>query len=235
MDFSFRHRQVGGLYFKYSLLFIILAGAFFGGYFLTGHTLIWNADALNQHLPLMAQWRQMVLAWLHHPGRSLTQWSWQMGLGTDTFQVFSYYTLGDVFAYLSLLFPAAKLTLAYQVIIIIRVYCVGLAFCYLAQHLPFTDRVILAGAAVYLVNSYLLYAAIAQPMFTTTFILFPLIVVQIERVLQGECLALDGSLYVDVGGQLLPGLCAGGRGAHLPRFPGGDPLPTPLGLATDPA
>lgn len=184
MDFSFRRRRVGGLYLKYSLLFVILALAMFGGYWLTGHTLIWNADALNQHLPLMGQWKTMVVNWLHHPARPLSQWSWQMGLGTDTFQVFSYYTIGDVFSYLSLLFPAAKLTLAYQVIIVLRVYCVGLAFCYLAQHFDFSDRVIVAGAAVYLVNSYLLYAAVAQPMFTTTFMLFPLIVVQIERVLQ---------------------------------------------------
>ena len=48
-----------------------------------------------------------------------------MGIGTDTFQVYSYYTIGDVFAYLALLFPAAKITLAYQVIIVLRMYCAG--------------------------------------------------------------------------------------------------------------
>lgn len=107
-----------------------------------------------------------------------------MGLGTDTFQVYSYYTIGDVFAYLALLFPAAKITLAYQVIGIIRMFCVGLAFVYFAQHFKFRDNVILAGATTYMVNAFLLYACVAQPFFTTPFILFPLIVVQIERVLQ---------------------------------------------------
>ncbi|MCQ4966055.1 YfhO family protein, partial [Bifidobacterium pseudocatenulatum] len=60
-----------------------------------------------------------------------------MGLGTDTIQVFSYYTIGDVFAYLALLFPAAKLTLAYQVITVVRTYFVGLTFCWFAGHFSF--------------------------------------------------------------------------------------------------
>lgn len=107
-----------------------------------------------------------------------------MGLGSDTFQVYSYYTIGDIFSYLALLFPAAKITLAYQVINVIRMYCVGLAFVYFAQHFKFRNSVILMGATTYLVNSFLLYACIAQPFFTTPFIIFPLIVVQIERILQ---------------------------------------------------
>ena len=108
-----------------------------------------------------------------------------MGLGTDTFQVYSYYTIGDVFAYLALLFPAAKMTMAYQVIAMVRMYCVGLAFVYFAQHFNFRNHVILIGTVAYTVNAFLLYAAVAQPFFTTPFILFPLIVVQIERVLKG--------------------------------------------------
>lgn len=107
-----------------------------------------------------------------------------MGLGSDTFQVYSYYTIGDVFSYLALLFPAAKITLAYQVINVIRMYCVGLTFVYFAQHFKFRNSVILMGATTYLVNSFLLYACIAQPFFTTPFIIFPLLVVQIERILQ---------------------------------------------------
>jgi uncharacterized membrane protein YfhO len=185
MDFNFYRRPLRALYFKYTLLFLVLALAMFGGYAVTGHTLIWNTDALNQHLPLMAKYRELVIQWLHHPFSSHQFWSWQMGVGTDTFQVYSYYTIGDVFAYLALLFPAAKVSLAYQIIIVIRMYCVGLAFVYFAQHFSFSDRVILGGTAVYMVNSYLLYAAVAQPMFTTTFMLFPILIVQLERVLKG--------------------------------------------------
>ena len=185
MDFTFtKHRPLKRLYLKYTIVFIFLAACIFGTYLLTGHTFILSKDALNQHLPLMANYREALIHFFHHPGQ-INYWSWKMGLGTDTFQVYSYYTIGDVFAYLALLFPAAKMTLAYQVISMIRLYCVGLSFVYFAQHFKFRDNVIIAGATTYMVNAFLLYAAIAQPFFTTPFILFPLIVVQIERILKG--------------------------------------------------
>lgn len=182
MDFSFKKRPVKRLYGEYTILFIFLALCIFGTYLVTGHTFILSKDALNQHLPLLAKYREALVSFFHHS--RLNFWSWQMGLGSDTFQVYSYYTIGDVFSYLALLFPAAKITLAYQVINIIRMYCVGLAFVYFAQHFKFRNSVILMGATTYLVNSFLLYACIAQPFFTTPFIIFPLIVVQIERILQ---------------------------------------------------
>ena len=182
MDFSFKKRPVKRLHGEYTILFIFLALCIFGTYLVTGHTFILSKDALNQHLPLLAKYREALISFFHHP--RLNFWSWQMGLGSDTFQVYSYYTIGDIFSYLALLFPAAKITLAYQVINIIRMYCVGLAFVYFAQHFKFRNSVILMGATTYLVNSFLLYACIAQPFFTTPFIIFPLIVVQIERILQ---------------------------------------------------
>ena len=182
MDFSLKKRPVKRLYGEYTILFIFLALCIFGTYLVTGHTFILSKDALNQHLPLLAKYREALISFFHHP--RLNFWSWQMGLGSDTFQVYSYYTIGDIFSYLALLFPAAKITLAYQVINVIRMYCVGLAFVYFAQHFKFRNSVILMGATTYLVNSFLLYACIAQPFFTTPFIIFPLLVVQIERILQ---------------------------------------------------
>ena len=185
MDFSFQRRTgLKRLYLEYSLMFLFLAACIFGTYLATGHTFILSKDALNQHLPLMVKYRQALIHFFHHPGQ-LNFWSWQMGLGTDTFQVYSYYTIGDVFAYLTLLFPAAKMTMAYQLIGMLRMYCVGLAFVYFAQHFDFRRSVILIGTVAYTVNAFLLYACVAQPFFTTPFIIFPLIVVQIERILQG--------------------------------------------------
>lgn len=192
MEFTFKKRPHLKLYLEYTLLFIFLALCIFGTYLITGHSFIWTKDALNQHLPLLAKYRAAVIQFLQHPGK-LNFWSWQFGLGSDTFQVFSYYNIGDVFSYLALLFPASKITTAYQCISVLRLYCTGLAFVYFAQHFNFRNVTILAGTTAYLVNSFLLYAAIAQPFFTTPFILFPLIVVQIERLLQGgSCWPLAG-------------------------------------------
>lgn len=110
---------------------LICAVFVYGTYFLTGHELIWHLDGANQHLPLMQQYRQILKDFLTDPTKPFEQWSWHMGLGTDTFSVYSYYLIGDVFAYLTLLFPAGKMVFAYQFLIILRLYCAGLSFVFL--------------------------------------------------------------------------------------------------------
>ena len=186
MDFSFTRRPNRRTYLEYSLVFLLIAACMYGTYLVTGSSLIWNKDPLNQHLPLLIEYRKLVLKFLAHPFATHQLWSWKFGLGGDTFSVFSYYTIGDVFVYLALLFPASKLVVAYQLMIVLRLYCAGLAFVWFGRHFAISDWVIVAGSVVYLVNSYLIYASIAQPFFTTTFILFPLLVTNVERVLAGR-------------------------------------------------
>ena len=46
-----------------------------------------------------------------------------------------FYIIGDPFSYLIALFPAAKLELGFQVLILLRLYCVGLPF-WIEQYAP---------------------------------------------------------------------------------------------------
>lgn len=183
MEFSFQKQRHYRVYLTYTLVFIVLAACIYGTYLISGSSLIWNKDPLNQHVPLLIEYQKVVKSFLAHPFSAHSVWSFKMGLGTDSFTVFSYYTMGDVFTYLTLLFPAKHLVTGYQVMIVFRLYCAGLAFVWFSRHFQLKEWVQVAGAVVYIVNSYLLYASIAQPFFTTTFILFPLLVVNIERVL----------------------------------------------------
>lgn len=184
--FSFKQKTSSKVYLNYTLAFLVVAFFVYGTYLITGHELIWYLDGANQHLPLLQNFRSAVLDFLHHPFEPLEQWSFKMGLGSDTFQVYSYYSLGDIFSYLIILFPASKIVLGYQYLIVFRLYCAGLAFCFLARHFNFSQKIIVSGALVYLFNAFLLYSNIAQPFFTTPFILFPLLIVGIERILQGK-------------------------------------------------
>ena len=185
MYFSTKHKQIKNLYRDYTLVFIVAALCMFGTYLLTGHSLIWRLDGANQHLPLLQNFRITMENLLTGKIHSLPQWSFQMGLGTDNFSVYSYYLLGDVFAYLTLLFPVAKVVTVYQFLIILRLYCAGLSFVFFASHFKFSKNVINAGSLVYLFNAFLLYSAEAQPFFTTPFIIFPLLILGIEKILQG--------------------------------------------------
>lgn len=183
MVFSFTKKKNSHLYLTYSLAFLSVAFFVYGTYLITGHALIWHLDGANQHLPLLEEYRKYLHAFFKDPGATTT-WSWHFGLGSDVFQIYSYYTLGDIFIYPLLLLPAKALALGYQVMIVLRLYCAGLAFCYFADHFEFDRFTITGGALVYLFNAFLLYSNVAQPFFTTPFILFPLIIVALERTLQ---------------------------------------------------
>ena len=185
MEFTFKKQRNYQVYLLYTAVFILIALTMYGTYLFTGNSLIWNKDPLNQHLPLLAEYRKVLVAFIQHPFNDHPMWSWKMGLGADTFSIFSYYTIGDIFAYLAFLFPASKLVMAYQAMVILRLYCAGVAFIWFTRHFELKNWVMVAGSVVYLVNSYLLYASLAQPFFTNTFILFPILVIQTERVLKG--------------------------------------------------
>jgi len=182
VQFSFKKRSTK-LYLAYSLTFGILALFIYGLYAITGHQLVWYIDAANQHLPILESYRQTLLDFLRHPTAGFPTWSPKMGLGADTFSVYSYYVIGDIFDYITLLFPASKVVLVYQWLIIIRMYCAGLAFCFFASHFNFKTKTIIAGAGVYLFNAFLFYANIAHPFFIMPFIIFPLVIWALERVL----------------------------------------------------
>lgn len=107
MDFSFKKRPVKRLYGEYTILFIFLALCIFGTYLVTGHTFILSKDALNQHLPLLAKYREALISFFHHP--RLNFWSWQMGLGSDTFKYILTIQLGTFSLTLHCFFPQQRL------------------------------------------------------------------------------------------------------------------------------
>ncbi|MCP9316043.1 YfhO family protein [Liquorilactobacillus nagelii] len=185
MPIFFKKEKNLKLYIYYSLIFCLAAVFVYGTYFLTGHSLIWRLDGAQQHLPLLQTYRKFLIYRFQHPFSPLQQWTWKMGLGSDLYQIFAYYTISDIFNYLILLFPANKIVAAYQFLIILRLYCAGLAFCFFANHFKLHRPAILGGTLVYIFNAFLLYSNVAQPFFTLPFIIFPLLLLAIEKVLQG--------------------------------------------------
>jgi uncharacterized membrane protein YfhO len=185
MEFTFARKKDRRTYLHYTVLFLVLAACMFGPYLISGHSLIWNTDAANQHLPLLVKYREYVLSFLRHLSQGPAEWSWTMGLGSDLFSVFSYYTIGDVFAYLALLISNEPPGLCLPADHVLRLYCVGLAFVYFARHFDFKDGIILIGSG----STWSMPTCFTRrwpsrcsprPLF-----FFPLIVVQLERVLQG--------------------------------------------------
>lgn len=183
--FHFDLKKSKMTYLYYVIIFLALAGLIFGTYKLTGYSLIQSHDPAEQHLPVLESYRNLLGSYLQHPFQPLQMWSWKLGLGSDQIQTFAYYVTGDVFAYITLLFPASAVVTVYQYTLILRLFCVGLSFVFLARHFNLTNSALLSGSIVYTFTSFSLYSSAMQPFFLTPFIIFPLLIVGIEKILQG--------------------------------------------------
>lgn len=186
MKFSFKRQARGKLYGGYVLFFVFFCLITYGVYLAFGYSLISTHDVLHQHVPIMIEYRQLLIDWLHHVSAGPTQWSWHIGLGADSFQTFSYYIIGDPFAYLSLLFNKAHLITGFQLIGILRMFCAGLSFTYFASHYQLKHWTIWIGALAYLSSGFAIYASLFQPFFINALILLPLLITSIEAAMQGK-------------------------------------------------
>lgn len=175
MNISFEKRGFRPILWRYSLLYLFFIVCYFTIFGLTGHTLIWQLDAAQQHVQVLQAFHTSFWEWMHHLSQGPQMWSWKLGLGADTFALNSYYCLGDIFSYPALFVPTTFIPQMFGILIFLRLYCVGLAIAYFLNHFNFKPATILAGTAAYMGSNYLLYSTISQPFFLTPLMQFPLL------------------------------------------------------------
>ncbi|PWF99847.1 YfhO family protein [Levilactobacillus bambusae] len=171
------------IYAQFTILFTILVCIIYGIFLLTGKSFIWWGDGLAQHYPILVKFYDL----LHHgfPG-SLFGWSWALGLGADKLTTFSYYVTGDPFAYLIAVFPKNRIEMGYNLLVILRLFCSGLAFLIFSRQFKFKPQSQLLGSLAYTFTGYSLFVSVRHPFFLLPMILFPLLAYGIERIFRGK-------------------------------------------------
>ena len=136
-----------------------------GGFFIVG-------DCHTQYIPFFIESRRMIESgglW----------WSWNSGFGSNFIGAYSYYTLFNPFSLLILLWPAQYIADAMYWVLLLK-FAVGayIAFHYLRLFVD--DRLATLGSILYIFSSYTL-SIIAYYNFIDAMVLFPLILIAIER------------------------------------------------------
>ncbi|SUP59633.1 Predicted membrane protein [Weissella viridescens] len=168
----------------YLIMFLIVVGTILLPYWFTDTSLIWQADGLSQHLPALIHWQKD----LHHllaTGDWPSQWNFQIGLGSDYYQTFAYYTLGDIFSYGAAFISSKHVVSYYSIMIVVRLFCAGLAFLVAVRHFtkywhPVINTI---GSLVYLFSGYLALSMFSHPYFINPLIIFPLLIVAIDNLI----------------------------------------------------
>ncbi|TBX41402.1 hypothetical protein EUZ87_09715 [Lactiplantibacillus paraplantarum] len=166
----------------YTGMFVVIATITYSGLFLAGRTLIWEVDGIAQHFPILLEFQRILQ---QHP-QQLFSWSWNLGLGADQLTTFSYYVVGDPFNYLVAFVSQDHLEWAYQALILLRLYFVGLAFLGFSHQFKFKRMSRLIGTLTYTFTAYTFYVGMHHPFFLLPMIWFPLLCWAIERVLRGR-------------------------------------------------
>ncbi len=198
-------------YLRYTLLFLITALVIYAPFLVMKKSFVWEHDSYTQHLKAMvyiSRWyRQTLRALLHGNFKAISNYSFAIGYGSDAMTTLAYYGVGDPFYLISALVPSRWIYLFYCLLILVKNYCTGLAFSALcrfrwpkADH----DKGCLAGALIYTFCGFSLITCFGQPIFLNALIIFPLVLLGIEKVRDGGkpwlfilsiCLATVSNFY----------------------------------------
>lgn len=114
----------------YTLLFTLITVAISAPLWLAGKSLVLSGDPIEQHLGALIYYGR----WLRDlPGyllreHALPTYSLSIGYGSDVIDTLHFYVIGDPLNLLSALVPSAYTAVLYTVLIVLRMYLMGLTF-----------------------------------------------------------------------------------------------------------
>lgn len=173
-------------YLVYTLLFLICTVGVFWQFWIHGKTMIIKPDGYLQHYTALVKlrhiWRDFFAT------GSFPFWSWDTGMGADTIASYAGVML-DPFAYVAAAFGEKYIDIGYTVSFILRLYVSGIAFGMFASYMKFENWKVILGALSYAFSGWAL-GCMMQSFFVYTMILFPLLILGIEKAFRREAPAL---------------------------------------------
>ena len=174
----------------YTCIFLVIA-TLISLFFVADHaSMLMGTDGWEQHVKALAYYGR----WLRAIARNfmstkefaLPQYALSLGYGSDVIGTLHYYVLGDPLNLFSALVPAKFTPLLYGILIFLRLYLAGLAFCgfvtYTHPHAQ-TQEVVYA-AVSYVFFGYAILFSVMHPYFSNPMIYFPLTLWGVERVMR---------------------------------------------------
>src|SRR5690625_2230161 len=168
----------------FSVLFLGMIAIIYSGFATTGTSFIWNNDGIKQHYLLFYDYMEKLRGGL--AGEGFPLWDWSIGMGADVIYSYGYYVIGDPFVYLGLFFPSSFTELAYHVIVLIRLFAIGLSFLFYARKMNFSHHAGILAAVMYTFTHFSMMNVIRHPFFLLPMIWYPLLCLGVEKIFRKE-------------------------------------------------
>ena len=195
-----KRRTAGRCVIAYSAVFVLMAGVICLYFGLTGRSFVRGSDAYSQHLRALiyySRWLRALFSNLFSGNFSVPAFSFSLGYGGDILTTLHHYGLGEPLCFLSVFVPEEGMIWFYSALSLLRMYLAGLSFLafvlYRKRFAIGTEEAEnktpkglfpALGALTYVFAAYPVMFGLQHPVFLSAFILFPLILLGIERVIR---------------------------------------------------
>ncbi len=180
-----KRKIFNNIYLLYSILFLLIVFVVFIVFWIEDRSFVSQYDALAQHYVAIVKLKEMILEVLKSPSSFFHFWDWSLGIGGDPYQIFSYYSLGDVFIYLFLFFKNPETT--FLLMMLTKLFLSGIAvILFLKNKRKYSKTALLSSGIFYAFCGYAIFSVTTHPMFLTPMVLFPLILLSIDHFVSGS-------------------------------------------------
>ncbi|MBQ3292663.1 MAG: YfhO family protein [Mogibacterium sp.] len=172
----------------YTIMFLITAAGAYAFFILGKSTFLkaaagGNKDGIAQIYPSYVAVKHLVQGLI--AGQGMSGWNWSIGLGGENWNMFAA-KLANPFTYLIIAAPDDKIDLSYTLVAVFKQYCAGLTFMLFGRKVGFDHRQNIMGGMCYAFSMWMFMTATAQSGFDTAAILFPLLVLGAEKIIENE-------------------------------------------------
>ncbi len=177
---------------SYSLIAIVVLAGIFYTFIRLDKSLIWKQDGLYTYLPSLAYGGHYIREFLKNILQGdfvLPMYDFSYGMGMNVYSlVVGMFT--DPFKLIAVVFPMNKVELAYNIGVLMRLYCIGLAFLSFSRYRKWDRISSLTGAVIYMASGYAIFAGLRHPHFLTAMAILPLLFIGVEKTLQKKGILL---------------------------------------------
>lgn len=190
MTGKLNERKEKFIYFAtYTILFLVMCYMVFHYFFSSDLSFVWKVDGWTQHtkaLTFYSNWLQDIAKSLIYDHKLVVpQWSACIGFGSDILTTLHYYVVGDPFNLLSVFVPDAWIGIFYSIMVLVRIYCIGIAFSAFCFYMKKQNKIaVLLGSFCYMFWGYVFVFGMHHPYFLNPLMFFPLLLIGVERVFQ---------------------------------------------------
>lgn len=165
-------------FFIYTCAFLIVSLTIFLTFYKSDVGFVCYGDGVKQHIVTLSYFRSILINFIKTG--NFSTFTLELANGMDMYSNLAFYTFGDFINYFSIFFKHDQLNFFYSLAIFIRIYLIGCSFCFYSKCKNQKTIPTIIGALMYAFSGLVLNQLV-HPFFLTPLIIFPLLMLSIER------------------------------------------------------